>query len=186
MRLLVFEGPRAGGKSTVAQILRRQIKDSTLVNFTGFEDDGGKGLIKVTKYYAAWMELMETLKEDNQTMICDRLFFSEQIFSKITKSYSFQAPYEHLLKRLEDSGIEVHLFYMTIQNPKDVTDRSIRDKVKFKNVGDSLMEFRKQQKLYDRLFLELKEELPINFKFNEIDTSDKSPHEVAKIIMETI
>lgn len=153
-RIHIFEGARTMGKSTLTHSLRQQIEGSTLINFTGFKQDGNEGLSKAYHYYSNWMDFFEKLNYD-YTFICDRFFFSEMVYSSLYKSYDFVELYEYLLERLAALG-DVHV-YQLMTDSRTVAERLNRDKVGlFGSISDDVERIMAQQAEYVKLFGEKK------------------------------
>lgn len=113
VKLIILEGTRGSGKSTMAQHLRSTIWGSTLINPTGFSDDGYEGLKKIDAYYDALFEMIMALERSkfDHTILLDRFFFSEQVYSQMYKSYDFtQAFWYYLGKLMSIADVKVFLF----------------------------------------------------------------------------
>lgn len=177
MKLIIIEGARGTGKSSVTSKLRHSLKGSTLVNATGFSDDYWKGFIKITSYYEYWMEFLESMvKVDNQYVIFDRFFFSELVYSSLYKNYNFEGVYELFLDRLKE--LEPQIFLLTVNDNNELRKRLNRDKVNFHNVDESVEETLKQQEVYLKIF--------DNVESDIIDTSNMTTDDVYNYIMKSI
>lgn len=190
LKVIILEGPRGTGKSTVGRLLRDTIDGATLMNPTGFSADGTEGLHKISEYYQALDAYLHDLASaDNEfTVIFDRTFFSEAVYSRIYKSYDFAPVYSYLFTSLLACAEEVHLFFLKINDTDELAKRLSRDKVKlFDHVEESVNQSTMQQTYYEQLF----EGIESNFVdkkggYMVIDTSALSPAEVKKQIMEAI
>jgi len=180
-KILVLEGARGTGKSTLAFQLRQSLKNSTLINFTGFNMDGEKGLRQVENYYYTWMHFFYGMESHNveQTIICDRIFFSEKVFN-MYKNYNFDEAYINLIQNF--AKLNPTIFYLTINDEIELSRRLVRDKIPFHNVEESVAETLKQQGEYDKVFEEVKDK----FNIVTIDTSRLSTEQVKGIILSKI
>lgn len=190
LKVIILEGPRGTGKSTVGRLLRDTIEGATLMNPTGFGTDGADGLHKITEYYQSLdTYLHELASADSEfVVIFDRTFFSEWVYSRIYKSYNFTPMYDYLLTSLLSCAESVHLFFLSIESEEELAGRLSRDKVKlFNHVDESVAQSTKQQQYYKQLFD------GIENKFVEkrggymmIDTTGITPAQVKEKIMEAI
>lgn len=154
-KILILEGHRMAGKTTVAKHLRNSINYATLINFTGFPEDGPEGLVKIRKYYMNWLEYIKSHAGDDMTFIFDRFLFSEIVFSRLYKEYDFGPHAGSLIESLlMVADVELIHFHMTDKD--ELTMRAKREKVEYRNVSDSLSEVAKQRKGYREMIKQLK------------------------------
>ena len=181
----IYEGARGTGKSTITHKIRQLIPETTLVNPTGFHTDGGKGLEKIEYYYDAWFDLLYFLKGHDSSIVFDRFYFSEMIFSKLYKRYDFKpsyVDYNYMLGELVKRGVNINIFFLTINNEEELKNRLTRDKVPFGKAEESVKETLQQQKEYKELFDKLRDESIL--KIHYIDTSGKTTDEVYEEILQ--
>lgn len=181
----IIEGGRGTGKSTVVSKIRQLIPETTLINPTGFHADGGEGLEKIEHYYDAWFDLLYFLKSHNSSMVFDRFYFSEMVFSKLYKRYDFKksyTDYNEMLGELVKRGANINIFFLTINDEEELKNRLTRDKVPFGKAEESVKETLQQQKEYKELFDKLREESIL--KIHYIDTSGKTTDEVYEEILQ--
>jgi thymidylate kinase len=186
VHLILCEGVRGAGKSETTGRLRQILPSSTLINFTGFKEDGSIGKDKVYGYYDAFLTLFETLsKEDHSyTFICDRIFLSEIVFSKLYKNYTFEG--YNLLKRLLSNNIHIDIFHLMV-NSKEIPNRLNREKKDhFASIAESVVEIERQKSEYDNVFKWLNEFKKLygwtNLRIYDIDTSFITSSEVVDSI----
>jgi thymidylate kinase len=181
-KLILLEGSRGTGKSTLAFQLRQTLKDSTLVNFTGFNIDGEIGLKKITGYYLNWLIMFLNMQSDKieQTIICDRIFFSEMVYSTLYKSYDFEHTYQILVEMF--SRLNPIIFYLTINDEEELSKRLQREKIPFHNVEESVKETLKQQNEYDKIF----DDLMDIFNIVKIDTTSLGAEQVKELVLSHI
>lgn len=196
LKLIILEGPRGTGKSTITRKLRDKVDGATLINLTGFKADGDEGLKKIKKYYDAMDTYIHHLAMSPHmyTVIFDRTFFSEVVYSQIYKSYDFTTAYRYLVNSLFDCADELHLFYLRLSDKDKMRERLNRDKVQlFDKIEESVAESFKQQEYYDALFRDMpsvllddKIDTSGKHNFTTIDTDDLSIDDVFNMIMEAI
>ena len=183
MELVILEGCRGTGKSTIAFQLRQRTKGTTLINFTGFHDDNQQGLEKISDYYDAWMKLFFQLHNHNSKCIFDRFFFSERVFSELYKDYDFKTKYNQLLDYLEDlafMNVKINIVLLTISDEEELAKRLMRDKVPFGEAEESAQESLRQQEVYHRICESLyynRTDSP-NLNLYVVDTTGKTTEEV--------
>jgi len=169
-KLIILEGARTAGKSTAARALRETLKSSTLINMTGFPEDGRYGLEKIVKYYDAFLTYINLL--DNQyTFILDRTFFTEMVFSILYKHYDFNPYYDGFVNRLIIGNHEIHFFLFSV-NDEDIKFRLIRNKTDYFSTKDTIEEIIHQKKKYDDLVYEL------SYRFNFFNNKERFFHPI--------
>lgn len=181
MELTILEGARGTGKSTLAFQLRQKTSETTLINFTGFHTDGEKGLEKVSDYYRVWMDMIYYLANHDSKFIFDRFYFSEMVYSYLYKDYEFKGTYEYLndwLHSLSKMGVKINIYFLTIDDEKELSERLLRDKVPFGKAEESVKQTLIQQEEYRHIFDTLNFYSNKNFKIHTIDTSGKTTDEV--------
>lgn len=193
MEITILEGARGTGKTTLAQKLRQTTSNSTLINFTGFNQDGEEGLRRVTDYYKAFMGMFLRLAKHDSKFIFDRFFFSEMVYSQLYKDYDFEDVYKELLFDLEvlaHHGAKINILYLTVNEKEELKRRLIRDKVSFFNVDENVEETMKQQNVYKDVFDDLftkhlmnNDAVHKNLHIKLIDTSHKTNEEVYNDIL---
>jgi deoxyguanosine kinase len=179
-RLIIFEGARCTGKTDLTRKLRQTgINYATLVNFTGFKENGSEGLHKIGKYYRAWLRMFQDLKGEDITFIADRIFFSEMVYSILYKDYDFTGYHNYLCYEIMDHLDQIDIFFLTA-NEKALQERVKRDKVDFAGVGDDISEILVQQEAYERVFKSFKKQFvpSSNLNFHDIDTSNLSQEDL--------
>lgn len=190
LKLIILEGPRGSGKSTVARELRNSIEGSTLINPTGFKDDGGQGLRKIISYYEAMEQYLKNLSSSIETfcVIFDRTFFSEVVYSRIYKQYDFSPAFEWFFNSMLAYTDELYLFHMKLSNEEELRERLNRDKVQlFDKVEESVVQSTIQQQHYDQLFDGIQNRfIDSTRSFNVIETSGLSAEDVKKTILEVV
>lgn len=190
MEITLFEGARGTGKSTLTFKIRQLMSETTLINFTGFHQDGEEGLLKVSEYYNSWMSLLFSLSGHKSSLVFDRFYFSEYVFSSLYKEYDFNAHFEKYNEFLEDlsnMGVKINIFYLTLSDKNELKERLMRDKIPFGKVDESVSETLKQQEKYDGMFNYIEYmHTNENLKIHRIDTSGKSPDEVYDEVMKNL
>jgi len=181
LHIVILEGARGTGKSTLAVKLRQRISETTLINFTGFHDDGDEGLKKVVEYYNSWMSLFEQLGKigHDSRYVFDRFFFTETVFSELYKEYNFKSVHRQLCSKLDNLGkdVKIDVVFLTVEDREELQNRLTRDKVPFGKVEESVDESIKQQNMYYNLFYGLKLNYS-NINIHAIETDGKTNEDV--------
>jgi deoxyguanosine kinase len=183
---LVLEGARGLGKSSVAKWLRENTTNSTLINFTGFNEKGNDGLRKVVSYYNGFENMFRGMKVigHDYTFIHDRYFFSEMVYSKLYKDYNFTPHYYSKAESIHHvyNYMPVIFFYST--NIKELERNLTRDKVQlFGEVSESVNDSLIQQVAYLKMAKELENMRIPNVDVLVLDVSGKSIEEIGKEIL---
>jgi thymidylate kinase len=187
MRLIILEGGRGTGKSTIARAIREKVSEITLINPTGFHDDGAEGHEKIAEYYWNWYEFLKTMKYHDSTFVFDRFFFSERVFSELYKDYDFSNDYRHLVFNLKRMAMQVDVIFFTIEDEEELKGRLLRDKVPFGKAEESVAETIKQQNLYKTIMQDFTiKHTYDNVKFHHVDTTRKTLSEIEKEIIEIV
>ncbi|MCA1027037.1 hypothetical protein LCM23_13125 [Cytobacillus kochii] len=188
-KIIILEGARGTGKSSVSFQLRQHLPHSTLINFTGFNESGEEGLNKITTYYDSWLELFRQMKSGikDQVIICDRFFFSERVYSALYKDYDFSKIFKIYSMLLPTLADELFIYNFTIHDEKELTKRLQRDKIPFSSIKESVEETLKQQKEYKKCFDEFFAYQDIKsfrekIAFKEISTDSESIESVLNTI----
>lgn len=184
--ITIFEGPRTVGKTTLSQKIRQKVWGSTLINFTGFKEDGHAGQQRVLTYYYSFLNAFREMDAD-VPIIADRIFISEMVYSRLYKSYDFEADFARLLMFLFHPKNTVNIFYLTA-SADEMTNRSTRDKAElFGSVKDEATELVRQADEYTVVmgmvsrFIENKK--LTNVKLHTIDTTLMTPDEVYNTVL---
>lgn len=184
MKNVIIEGARGLGKSTIARWLRENTTNSTLINFTGFNEKGEEGLHKVTTYYNRWNSMFKSMRGEDFLFIHDRYFFSEFVYSKIYKDYSFDPIFYNYMQAFPRLFDEVVLVVLWTDDSKELARNLNRDKVQLfgreiENVDKSLI----QQVGYLKMANDLKNMKVPNLKIHVLDVTGKSIDEIGKEIL---
>ncbi|UUV47088.1 thymidylate kinase [Bacillus phage vB_BanS-Thrax5] len=181
--ITIIEGTRGSGKSTVARKMRDKISEMTLINFTGFHDDGYEGMKKVYRYYINWISTLHGFCKEDIKIICDRFFFSEQVYSQLYKDYDFTDRYNFLAKELfvlSQIGLDVDIVFLKVEEEEILQQRLMRDKVAFAEVAENAKESLRQQEGYEKVFNDfyMKHVGNGTIRLHTIITDNLSPEEV--------
>lgn len=186
LKISILEGPRGAGKSTVAQMMRHKIEGSTLINPTGFKEDGDEGLAKSEAYYEAWSLFLSSIQSVDQHLIFDRFFFSEIVYSRLYKSYDASDLHKKMCKLLSRLDADVTIYFLTTYDEDVLAARLNRDKIPlFDQVQENIHETLKQQRGYEDMFSSYADTYGNDdgIDFIKIDTSALAPADVFNIIM---
>lgn len=184
LNITILEGARGTGKSTITSKIRQLVPETTLINPTGFHLDGHEGLTATTSYYDSWMSFLYSLKYHDSNLLFDRFYFSEQVYSKLYKEYSFENFYNELnldLASLGSEGVKIDIIFLKINDEEELKHRLMRDKVPFGKAEESVNETIRQQREYEKLFKQLDETLNIHIIDTDGKTTDEVYQEIIKI-----
>jgi thymidylate kinase len=184
-RIVILEGARGTGKSTVARAIREKIPEMTLVNPTGFHLNGKEGLDKIYKYYDSWISFLWFMKDHDSTIVFDRFFFTEMVFSSLYKDYDFTEAYNLFLISLFALPIDIDIVFLKIDDEEELKDRLTRDKVPFGNAKESIAETIKQQGVYDDIMSDIDWEYT-HIKVHYVDTTHKTKEKIQEEVFEII
>lgn len=181
--ITIIEGTRGSGKSTVARKMRDKIPEMTLINFTGFHDDGYEGMKKVYRYYINWISTLHGFCKEDIKLICDRFFFSEQVYSQLYKDYDFTERFNFLSKELfvlSQIGLDVDIVFLKVEDEEILQQRLMRDKVPFGKAQENAKESLRQQEGYESVFNDFYMKYVGNgtIRLHTIITDNLSPEEV--------
>lgn len=184
LNITIVEGARGTGKSTITSKIRQLVPETTLINPTGLHLDGQDGLDAIVAYYDSWMDFLYGLKHHDSNILFDRFYFSEQVFSKLYKNYSFNSFYNELnldMASLGYVGVKIDIIFLKINNEEELKHRLIRDKVPFGKAEESVNETMRQQREYEKLFKELDGALAVHVIDTDGKTTDGVYEEIIKI-----
>lgn len=182
MKIIFLEGARGTGKSTVAQLMRSRLPATTLINATGFKEDGDKGFLKIVQYYVAMFKMLESSQSlTDATFIFDRFFFTETVFSQLYKTYGndFSIMHNNFMYQISQLRAEVHIVYMRCHSSEELEQRLVRNKLPFASVEESVWESQCQDQRYELIFNKLIEDkksgLFKNIDIHEVKVDGKDP-----------
>lgn len=162
-------------------MLRELNSETTLINPTGFKDKGEEGLEKISEYYESLMCYLESMKNHDSTIILDRFFFSEVVFSSLYKDYYFGDKYLELLNRLENlaklDGVKVSVVYFKNSDEEEISKRLNREKINFADVKENVYESIKQQEMYSDVLMDARNNVN-HILISSIETKNKDVEEV--------
>lgn len=159
-KLIIIEGAQGTGKTTLCKNIKSLLGASNLYNLCGTSDTGSLGLYKSKQMYFALINYIKNLENCSINLIFDRIFITEQVYSKIGyKDYDFTTIYNSLIEKLYNLDFEIYLFLLIVQDIQILKQRFLnRDKKKDlsrKNIDDfdyNIEESLKQQYGYIELF----------------------------------
>lgn len=184
MKNIVVEGARGLGKSSVTRYLREKTTNSTLINFTGFNEGGVDGKIKVIEYYNAWFSFFSRLHGGDYLFIHDRFFFSEMVYSKLYKDYDFSSTYLDYTKRLPYLFEDLQIVLLWTDDMVELGRRLVRDKEHlFGEVMEDVTQSLLQQSTYMKLLKELQDEKIRNVKVHLIWVDGKTVEQIGDEIL---
>ena len=187
MEIMIIEGARGTGKTTVASKIRQTVSEMTLINPTGFHNDGEEGLKKINEYYDSWLDMLHAMHSHDSTFLFDRFYFSEAVYSKLYKNYSFIDSLVYFnadLSYLSLKGVQIDIFFLTIEDEKELANRLTRDKVPFGKAEESVKETLLQQSKYSEILRDFESfHSNDNLRLHTIKTDGKSTDDVYNEIL---
>lgn len=186
MKIIVTEGPRGVGKTTIVQGLKNHTKECMVMQLSGIkkvEDEREQ----IFKHYNNLHEFFRKDKDIPYTLFLDRTFITEAVYCNLGfKNYLFDEEFDKLLKEFADTGIEIH-FVLLNTNPDNYEERLKRDKVQFQNLTYNKEDSLKESEAFKYYFEKIKTFAAINECFNvythEVSNDTEDPLDAVKEIM---
>ena len=150
--IIIVEGPQGVGKTTFTNYLREKIPSTDLYRLTGIKDKTETGYPKIKRKYMKLLEYVENCEDVN--MVFDIIFFSEEIYSRLSfKSYSFHDIYEELLVKLDSLDFEIYFVVLYLEDTAKFEQRIKRDKCEYQKfeVESSIKQQNEYLKLADEI-----------------------------------
>ena len=190
MKIVILEGARGTGKSTITRALRDSMTNTVAVNFCGNNANTLEGRDATYKHYDNFLSFLanENFDDTPFNYLFDRTFFSELVYSNLYKDYDFARHYDILLKRLNtlasSSRNEVIVIHLT--TGKDELERNLMraDKADLfgeKKFADDVYKSIDQDAEYRKVFGYAKHGAP-NIKFREADLRGLSLEEAIAFV----
>ena len=185
-KLIVVEGARGAGKTTITDFLRYSLSYTNLYRLCGTSDLTKTGLKKATDMYETLLDYVEKLENLSINLVFDRTFFTEENYCRLgKKEYSFTEEYNKLLERFSKLDFEIYYITLYLEDENLYNERLKRaQKAVFKNSAFGVENSIGQQRVYLEMAKEIKEKYP---NINVINVkSDKPLEEVKQEIREKI
>ena len=165
--IIIVEGPQGVGKTTFTNYLREKMQSTDLYRLAGIKDKTETGLEKNEQRYNNLLEYIKNC--NNINMIFDRIFFSEEVYSRLGyKPYSFSETYKQLLEKLDNLHYDIYLVVLYLEDISEYEKRIVRDKHQYQqfNVESSIQQQEEYLKLADEVEKETKNIRVIKFNNN--------------------
>jgi deoxyadenosine/deoxycytidine kinase len=160
---------------------RQRIPETTLINPNGFHATGSpkKDSERTIAYYRGIMDfvLFQIEQGLDYTLVFDRFFFSEQVFSTLYKKYDFTDYYNRLMIVLDGMAEISDVYVVHVKaDTSTINNRLINrsNKVQYDDVLEDVKESMSQSNVYRELFKDINSKI----NFVELDVSDKTQEEV--------
>lgn len=154
--IIIVEGPQGVGKTKFTSYLRENMAATDLYRLSGIKDRTETGLVKIRKKYEKLIEYMENCEDIN--MIFDRIFFSNEIYSRLGyQKYSFNEAYQSLLSKLDNmknvDRYDIYLIIAYLQDESLYETRIKRNKHNYQKfeVESSILQQREFLKMADEI-----------------------------------
>lgn len=122
--IIIVEGPQGSGKTTLANYLRDTIPASNLYRLSGIKDNSKAGYMKCKKMYTGLNNYIKTLEEAEQTLIFDRTFFTNEVYSRCGyKDYNFHKAYLELLDKFNKLNFNIYFINLYLKNTELYKER---------------------------------------------------------------
>lgn len=158
--LIIVEGTRGAGKTTITSWLREAIPYSQLIRLSGTADKSLTGKQKVFKARMNDFIFAENLIGCDLHTIMDRCFLSEYVYADFLpyKEYSFKEETFILAQKLNKLPYKKKfLINMYVGSPSVLEERLKREKADFQDIKFSTEESIKQQQAYFKAIDSLKD-----------------------------
>jgi thymidylate kinase len=157
MKLIIVEGARGSGKTTMVQELRNTIPQTMVMQLTGMAKTPEE-YNNICDHYYNIQQFLESEIDMPYNLVLDRSFFSEYVMAKLYKDYDFSDSYNTLADMLIKSGIELTLVLLTVKDDR-FKDRLKREgKVKYQNLEYKAVASIKEQEVYKEIIHKFKED----------------------------
>ena len=168
MRVIVIEGARGVGKTTLSCLLRDRIEYSSLLKLCGLPKCKGEKE-RVYQYHKAVIEYVRNISKLNSesTLILDRSMLSEEVMSFLYKDYSFTEEMLQLLSQL-NSISELKIIILKLDDKKELEERLNRNKVEYYNISYDIEKSLREQSKYKSIYLDL---LSMGYVVKMLDTN---------------
>lgn len=169
LKIVILEGARGTGKSSIAQAWRRLVPETTLINPTGFHETSSPkdDLNQIISYYKGLMDMVFsfTLNNVKGTIIFDRFFFTEKVFCDMYKKYDFTDYYRRLLITIEGLSDKIDIKIVHVTAPTYVLAERLqgRNKVQFDKVSEDVHESLAQIDKYREVFKDVDDSLLLEY-----------------------
>lgn len=154
--IIIVEGPQGAGKTTFTNFLREKMSATDLYRLTGIKDRTETGHQKIKLKYEKLLEYMENCSDVN--MIFDRIFFSNEVYSRLGyHDYSFTNTYNNLLDKLDNlkNNDEYDIFFVVLylKDENKYEERLDRNKHQYQKfeIESSIMQQREYLKIADEI-----------------------------------
>ena len=157
MNLIIVEGPRGVGKTTIVQAIRNTIPQTMVFQLTGLN----KTPTEKEDVYNHYLNLHTFLKDEKKfsyNLVLDRSFFTEEIMAKLYKDYTFDEECNELLEDLVDIGINIVVINLFISEEMYNKRLQREGKVEFQNLKYAAKDSIREQEEYKKMFERLKDE----------------------------
>lgn len=185
-KLIIVEGAQGVGKGAITNILREQMPYTNLFRLSGLSNDTLDLKTKTFKMRELELDTIFYAKNTGMNFILDRSHLSERVYCKLNyKPYSFKHETNKLNDKLNSISEHYDTRVVLLKATKEtITKRlSQRDKVEFNKLA-----FRAENSIaqQDKYVIEVNKLAKTSqyINFITIDTDNKTPEEIAKIIME--
>ena len=188
MKITIIEGARGVGKSSITRALRDGLTNTVLINNTGNNEDSIEGKNDTFKYYIHLMHYLNIniVSSTPFNFLFDRIFFSEQVYSQLYKSYDFTTQFNLLLSWLDRLGkdVEVQVIFLVADKKHIARNLEREGKAHLFNderYADSIHKSMEQMASYERLYT-YSASHTTNIKYKRLDVSNLTLGEATRYV----
>lgn len=137
MNIIIVEGSKGVGKTTLSNWLREQIPYCNLIRLSGHSDFTPTGLDKSLHMYDALIHYLVELAQSNSnmTVVLDRCWISDYIYCQMGfREYNF--PWDTMIQYISELLCHAKIFMIDayLGNEEDFTKRLNREKANHGNI----------------------------------------------------
>lgn len=174
-KLIIIEGTRGAGKTTVANWIREELPYTNLYRLSGNKDANSQS--KTYDMYKGLMTYIRSLRGLDINLVFDRIFISEYVYCNLGfKKYQFNAPYVLLMADLDlmSSYFDIYIIHMVVnQEELEIRLKNRGDKANYYGLPYEVENSMTQQEEYTKVIGDIAKEFP-NIKVTPLTTEDKN------------
>lgn len=123
-KIIIVEGPRGAGKTTITNWLREQIPYTNLYRLAGSSNN--ETVKSTAVMYSSLIGYLRSMVGCDMTLLFDRVFITEYVYCQLGyKHYDFERQFKNLMTALEDLTMyyDVYILNLEVSDRKVYTER---------------------------------------------------------------